>query len=58
MTLTEVVDPSNRDATQWCVLRRLLLVALFCLSAWADSRSRGRFLVGRRQRPQPVPHCI
>ena len=35
MTLTEVVDPSNRNATQWCVLRRLLLVALLCWSAWA-----------------------
>ncbi len=36
MTLTvELVDPSNRDATQLAVLRRLLLVALLCWSAWA-----------------------
>jgi hypothetical protein len=37
MTLTEVVDPSNRDATQWGMFRRVLLVALFCLSAWVTA---------------------
>jgi len=37
MTLTEVVDPSNRDATQWGVLRRVLLAALLCLSLWATA---------------------
>ena len=38
MTLTAaVVDPSNGDATQLAVLRRLLLVALFCLSAWVTA---------------------
>ena len=37
MTLTEVVDPSNRDPTQWGVLRRVLLAALLCLSLWASA---------------------